>query len=463
MAVHLLVLHEHAEIPRTAWDLAHAVFSPAMLRCPCMSEATPPSKSRPAGVSTCTQCEQTIPHLHALRSRHAIPCGQVVCGPCVDALSAKQEAGTVKCRSCDENLAPAREFPVAWCTRRPERLAQALAERLRDQGDAYGSGEAGASDSSSNDAKTAEADASWGVCAVHGKAIVAGEAETLRPLCDVCIFASAKPLAAAIEELRSYFETGHAEVARARATVLDVTISDVDVAIAAEGKQDSLDGDGNKCLALDSDRVLAWAERETARVRAWESIETSRVRSVAEQSVGLIAEVSARRITTCARLRAQRAVLRASLDELEAEIASELAGEGRPATAAAAAAGSSSSPNAERAGKLLLMGSERRRLVAMLNNGTIDVPNAAAVRRWARLPALIGEFGVEGKGTGETAATGDVAGLASRALEWYRELSVGDACTGLGLGQSLPSAPRLVSRACCGSNRAQLPRSDLSH
>ena len=88
--------------------------------------------------NVCTQCNEGIPA--STVSRHAIPCGHLVCGTCVDKLEAerKDAVTTVQaCRSagCKHPFTDFDLWIVASCTRRSARLARLLTDLVSDQGD----------------------------------------------------------------------------------------------------------------------------------------------------------------------------------------------------------------------------------------------------------------------------------------------------------------------------------------
>ena len=313
-----------------------------------MSEAKVPTGSG-SPMSACSQCGETIPRVATRRTRHAIPCGHVLCGACVSRAADEEKklgASSCRARSCGQVFAPVSEFAVAWCTQRAERVASQLAVLMADQGNA------GDHDSDSRETETSAADP-WTLCIHHNEGLVGAASRTGRPLCPSCIY-SVPPGVRTVEELSN---------APANCVARGETGSILKSAKAALG--------GVKTSMQEyRETVEQWVSQETARVKVWEEREVDRIRAAAKDCCNMIAEAGARRLEAGVSTLAQRCSLQATFEEIDHELCDLPANE------------------TARASKRLLLVYERDRLAEQISSVRIRVPTASAVASSLALPEL---------------------------------------------------------------------------
>ena len=342
-----------------------------------MSEAT--KSEAKLSLATCTQCNAGIKLEDALASRHAVPCGHVVCGACtakVEALITASKHASCALPGCDEAFRRPASWVPAWCARRTGRIAAQAALALADQGNVGDSsppplklcvecdpdpatGERHAATHECKDCgddtifcaiiaaahprlraskghvvtpldgpAPAAAAASvvtprWSICADHNEDICCCEVGTMRLLCVGCLNPSAVPL--------------QVESLRAAAKTLESVVAAQKVSEAVQ----QCSGDGN-IPAADVFRI--WGDAEIAKVRAAESAE---IRAVQEQSASCVDHISvvvSRWENTRTRFLLQRRGLCATLEEIEDELKGPKESDDSPTGQAAASRIGAASP-----------------------------------------------------------------------------------------------------------------------
>ena len=350
-----------------------------------MSQAAAPDCREPC-LFDCTRCSKTIPRSETHLSRHALPCGHILCHSCTQAVAIEQKGQSVLCGSpgCTSNLGPVREYATAWCTQRAGRISNQLGALFADQGDVGSSvTEAGVSDSSN---RTPSVDLPpWGDCSEHKRPVMGADTVAMRALCADCIDGQLFPPPFTPAEKAS-------EVLLAAAKELDAE---------SEFQKQRL---AETTLVLEEflNSIDAWAEGESTRIRAWEERERAAVSQVARDCVAMVAEVRTRRVGVARSLLRQHVGLRASIEEAETEL-SDLP-----------------SDDAARIGKLAALVSDRHKLLTQLSNRFFQTVHPAAASVWARNVTLGAPFGDVKEDNAESLANAPLA-VARDTLDWARE------------------------------------------
>ena len=347
----------------------------------------------------------------------------------------KQTGGqAVKCLciGCDQRFEHTSKFLTAWCTQRSERFAEILGDMLGDQGDvgdlsaapdctecetdpvtgkthkathrcetcgagthfceflatahakskatakhrlvqlagrAGGEGRGPAPASAAGAVFTAAS--ALTTCAEHGQSVQFLEASTRRPLCVACL--SSLKGTISVESLT--------EAAGARVAMAQESKGEGD----ADALRVHLDALELTPAAL-TDELGVWLARETARVKAWEERALASVRESAQATLEELQAVRSQRLRTGSSVFAQRLSLRASLDEIDYEIAT-----------AQAQAQSKKSAQVE----LVMLIAERSKLLKLASDGALRLPSARTINKWHQnLPRLVEDFGQSEEKTG---------------------------------------------------------------
>ena len=380
-----------------------------------MSEASP-AATLTLDIYACSQCRTAIPRSATRQSRHAVPCGHLICSACVGTINSESKNGGLACKSpgCGQEFVSTDLFATGWCTQRSGRLSFELESLMADQGNAGDDGEGlkeGRGLASSP--PQAASEPVWTKCRKHAADVewvrLGADGDAL--LCAECL-GTTSPEADKVERLASVDES-----------TLAASFASVD-AEAMQAKASLRDFDAAAMKAL-ADELSQWVALETRRVRAWEERVVNEARSTAAQCLTLLQETYARRQAVLASVYAQRVALCVTLEEIEHEAAKL------------------PSVQTERVGKLALLALERKRLVSLLSRDAFAIPSASDIAGWSSLPALVGEFGDEKTGGGNTCVV--AAGTAARTLlTWCRDRNIRP-----GSGQrSPPMMPDLVGGAC---------------
>lgn len=376
-----------------------------------MSQAAKSDSEEGLGnVLACTQCNERVRPEASRDARHGLPCGHIVCGPCTAKIGVEQKESPTEavCRSagCGRTFEHASEFFTAWCVQREARLAGALTDLLKDQGDRGCEGKA-LTEAVFDVAASARKDdaGSWGLCTKHSKEISALHAVTLHALCGDC---------------PERDEDGVSEVSAAVAGLAKT-----------EGTLEQFAGQIDSCDLAPQDLragVDKWASDEAKRIKAWEEREVKAVHAVAAEALALVEETRARRLEVGASVLRQLLGLRTTISELVYELAHPPAGKAASLQHA------------------LALATEQRRLAALLSEGRLALPAPATVEAWAEPPTLASCFDISpANGAPLSTATGAAATLSLRLL---RDLGPGAVA-----GRLVPVMPKLVSSICAPSIR----------
>ena len=330
-----------------------------------MSDATPPEQVS-IDLSFCTSCSARIGLAGVTLSRHAMPCGHVLCKDCVSRIEGEQKTGRVVCGSagCSAVLRPVAQFPTAWCTQRSDRVAAELAVTFADQGDSPSGAAAAASAVSDPPGRADRAKFESSIqCQLHHKQFSAFDLAAQEPLCVDCI--AARPAGA-----------GPTSSIAAFAAATDAAIP----ALTAGAKEAA---ETLRELKLDastlSARLAEWEALETARITAWEEREVAKVRAAAAESRALVRSGAEFKRTLGNSLLQQRLGLLASIEEAQHELS-------------AAACGATDGESA------LIRGGIARDLTALIGSVTgipAHVPSAGVTEKILSLACLADEFGDE--------------------------------------------------------------------
>ena len=407
-----------------------------------MSQTQPPKKFS-LNINVCTQCEQPIPRSDTLQTRHAVPCGHVICKACLQTLANEQKSSkpACRCRGCSAVLGPVCGFLTAFCAQREGRIAAKVKASFGKQGNvgdvhfscaecaddpdsgkphnathhcetcghgAYMCAEMAAAhkrakktqghvvtplgEEAHQEAKggggagAESGPATWSLCAEHAKEIVFVDAKTMRPVCLQCMASAGETIA--VKQLSVAVET-----LKSSAKPLIDKAAMIERALA----EPKLDPEGF------SKGIASWAAQETARILAWEGQAIEAVQNASRECRALVSQVADRRLEVGASLMTQRLSFRASFDEIKIELAD--------------------SPQAEsvRLSKLALLHSELQLLVDSIEHGKVKFPSAAVLTGYCKLPDLAAEFDEKGSGGLSGAARGIATNAATRKLVQWRD------------------------------------------
>lgn len=435
-----------------------------------MSEAKSRDRSS-FSFSVCSQCRQRISSADTLESRHAVPCGHVLCPSCIGRIEAEQKAGKAVCRSagCGADLDPVGTFPTATCTQREYRVTGKLAV-FGDQGNVGDAPrptgplptciecgpdpDTGALHAATHECRTCgEGSYLCGpAAALHPRARATRGHATLPLLAGATAAASAAAAAGAADSdaatPKSHCPTHRLPYKRFNATTMRMMCADCFSAttgsVALQTLAEAVDALESKHAVWAAEAakhkaklaefyvtadaycegVTKWGEGETERIKAWEEREVKHVQDVAAKSVALVQEVCERRIEVGASLFTQRYGLRASLEEIDQALAD------RP------------KEHAQRWASTLLIAAERQRLVELLVRGNIAFPDAGTLMEWIKqLPALETQFGP--MPTAAPALTGALAEPTARSARAVLG-ACRDAIPEISYWASLPDLAKLV-------------------
>ena len=368
-----------------------------------MSEAAPAIDVL-FSINACSHCHAHIPKSASHESRHAIPCGHVLCGACTAQVVAEQKARERPvCSSpgCGATLGPAQEFVTAWCTQRAERIRSDHSQLFADQGNVGDSGAA-----ADDDEEAKEEPSPNTLCSRHREPITARDTASKKPLCAKCILTAGSaikvtPLPEAIAELVSRQAAASAAASRELFALFDkFTFT----------------------AATFRDGVAKWGEQETGRISSWEKQEIDHIHKVAADITSLVRAACARRLAVGSSILAQRYGLRATLEEIEHELCNLPSNE------------------AGRLSRMQLLSAERERLTDLLSARALTIPSVRAFSSWAKLPNLAAQFGSDEKHNDQC----PVKTLRDAAAEILIKLRESEPESGTTTG--LPILPSFVSR-----------------
>lgn len=314
-----------------------------------MSDAQPADGLSSLNISACVRCKSILARRDTLRSRHAVPCGHVLCGECLGEVEAeRRKRGRALCASlgCGATLDPVSTFPTAWCTQRAERIAEKLAAVLSDQGNVGDRLEPAVTGGTQGGQAPAAAGGATSIAAVEEKA------------------ATVRQALARFTMTPDAFSSGVEKWAAEETARIDVW----------EGREAALaQGIGKgpprrRGPILPARAAALKTQRKLAHIKA-----------IAEESRALVQRVRASRLEVAPGMMVQWLGLRASLEEIEQELLANVP-----------------SDPAERSAKQASLTTERERLVGLLATGKIELPSVEGVALWSKLPVLTAAFG-EGK------------------------------------------------------------------
>ena len=376
-------------------------------------------------INVCSQCRRPFDRSVTRDSRHAVPCGHVLCKDCVGRVEAEEKSGTSVCRQpgCGKKFGPSAEFAVAWCDKRVERIKAELEARFRDQGDA------GACPEASRTPAHEEAVPAPNLCEQHQLPFQAVEASTDRPVCAECLTAvEGKAALQTIDEASAALEASSLAVSAQAAKQIAALAEPI---FTPEG----LCG-----------FIAKWGSEETARIRAWEEREVKLVQAVAGEMVQHVQDACKRRIEVGASLITQRAGLRASLEELDQALAD------LPRDPAA------------RLKRALAAHRERKQLCALLAGRKIVVPSQQKIFLWAEPQAL--SLDQEGADLGAVLVRGVAAAVKFTLDSGRSEMVLGENVHALPVIPKLVRFPFHAERVCIAIRClpcSQFPEKCVSH
>ena len=295
-------------------------------------------------LGACTHCGVEATFIGGSIPRHAIPCGHLVCGACVDTVRGaaslsdeKVEEGDTApripcpCKSCKRPLVVNALWPIAFCIATRDYVSARLTATFADQGDA-GTGSA---------------------TPVPAPATTCSPATEAKAATNPCIAAAA--------------EAAATDAAAAQATT-PADAAPADLSASLRLSLDEFTGDPSSFVSS----VLRWEREEIARVDAWEARIVARAQSFAKEARDGLRRIARDRLALGSELFVQRRALQASIDGIEKVISRE---EGETERFV---------PGVTRSVAL----AERARLATALRSRALGLPSVGAVEDWMRLEAL---------------------------------------------------------------------------
>ena len=243
--------------------------------------------------------------------------------------------------------------------------------------------------SSSSSAASSSSPGEWGLCAEHkGMVIQSVEPSSDLGVCSTCLMrdggkGTVVPLSVALSDLEKRYNDDAALMASALQDPL-----------LAESKVDF------RSFKEDADR---WLERELARISTWRDAEVARADKTAKEFLEAARKAFDTRVQISLSVLSRRNGLRATLREIERELADvpeELS---------------------ERFGKQKVLFGERRKLLQLITGKQVTLPSDAAIDLFTRIPTL---DMFEVKAAGEEWSTGDIVRHATPRLDRIAKPSI---------------------------------------